>query len=266
MHRARHLIHRLRQGGLSWLGGVIRQRFMPVRPGFFRAARTVLANQSGLEIGGPSRFFSRRGSVPVYAWAARIDNVNFAAATTWESNLKDGGDFPFNSVLEPGRQYLREAGDLHGIDANACDFVLSSHCLEHVANPLGALREWHRVTRPGGHLLLVLPDPRRTFDHRRPPTTLAHLREDLSQGTGEDDLTHLPEILALHDLQRDPGAGSRAEFETRSRANVRNRCLHHHLFDSVLIRAILTETGWNVLAVETIAPLHLVAWARKSAS
>ena len=262
----RRLIHRLRHGGLAWLYGAVRQRIAPARPVFCPAVEKGLRGGRGLEIGGPSGLFSRRGGVPAYAWAAHLDNVNFAAATAWESGLRDGGEFRYDAAQPVGRQYLREAVNLQGIPDHAYDFILSSHCLEHVANPLAALREWRRVTRPGGHLLLALPDPSRTFDHRRPVTTLAHLHDDFDRWTGEDDLTHLPEILALHDLARDPSAGSPAEFEARSSANISNRCLHHHVFDLALVRAILTETGWEVLAAERLAPLHLVAWARNPAA
>jgi ADP-heptose:LPS heptosyltransferase/predicted SAM-dependent methyltransferase len=37
------------------------------------------------------------------------------------------------------------------------DFVFSSHLLEHLDDYAGALKEWWRVIRPGGHLLLYLP-------------------------------------------------------------------------------------------------------------
>jgi ADP-heptose:LPS heptosyltransferase len=37
------------------------------------------------------------------------------------------------------------------------DFVFSSHCLEHLVDYKGALREWWRVIKPGGHLCLYLP-------------------------------------------------------------------------------------------------------------
>jgi len=39
----------------------------------------------------------------------------------------------------------------------------------------------------GGMLVLVVPHPKRTFDHRRPVTTMAHLLEDERGETGEDD-------------------------------------------------------------------------------
>ena len=111
------------------------------------------------------------------------------------------------------------------------DFILSSHNLEHFANPVKALQEWKRVTRPGGGLILVLPDYSKTFDHRRTPTTVDHMFEDFERDTQEDDLTHLPEILEKHDISLDPGVASADEFHRRSLDNFNNRCLHHHVFD-----------------------------------
>ena len=259
----RKLVFHLRHGGLPWLLGAIRNRFWPITPGLAPAALAATQDKAGLEIGGPSRVFSPRGIVPVYRRAARIDNINFASGTAWESDLRDGGEFKFESSKPPGRQFLREATCLTHLPDAAYDFILSSHCLEHVANPLAALREWGRVTRDGGHLLLILPDPPGTFDHRRPTTTLAHLREDFDRHTGEDDLTHLPEILALHDLTRDPAAGSAAEFRERGARNPENRCLHHHVFDLKLMQEALAESGWEVLGTEQVRPIHLVALARK---
>jgi SAM-dependent methyltransferase len=260
------LFFRLRHGGLPWLFSTLRDRIWPARPALAPAARAAVRGKAGLEIGGPSGLFSQRGILPVYPDAARIDNVNFASGTAWESGLRDGGDFPFDAARPPGRQYLREATRLEGVADAAYDFILSSHCLEHVANPLAALCEWGRVTRAGGHLLLVLPDAPGTFDHRRPVTALAHLREDFARQTGEDDLTHLTEILAAHDLTRDPAAGTAGEFQARSGRNPENRCLHHHVFDLDLLRAILAETGWEVLGAEKVRPFHLIALARKKAT
>ena len=56
--------------------------------------------------------------------------------------------------------------------------MLASHVLEHVANPLRLLDEVHRVLRPDGLLLLLLPDRHTTFDRTRAPTSLEHLMDD----------------------------------------------------------------------------------------
>ena len=257
------LLGRLRHGGLSWLAAALRERVVPARTSFHSSAATVLRNGSALEIGGPSRLFRVRGGVPAYAWLSRVDNINFASATAWETGLRDGGDFPFHPAKPPGRQLLREASALVGVPDGAYDALISSHCLEHLADPLRALREWRRVVRPGGHMVVAVPDPVLTFDHRRPVTTLPHLVSDFERQTGEHDLSHLDEVLSLHDLRLDPAAGTRPEFERRCRDNFRHRCLHHHVFDLALLEASLSKAGWEVLAAEKLAPLHLVAWARK---
>ena len=45
-----------------------------------------------------------------------------------------------------------------GVEDNVYDFVHSSHCLEHVRNPSVALKNWVRICKPGGHLVLLFPD------------------------------------------------------------------------------------------------------------
>jgi len=100
----------------------------------------------------------------------------------------------------------------------------------------------------------------------RPLTTLAHLRDDFARATGEDDLTHLDEILSRHGLRRDPWAGSPAKFSACSRHNAKNRCLHHPVFDLSLQRAVLEECGWHVVGAEAVRPLHPLTLARRPGS
>lgn len=42
---------------------------------------------------------------------------------------------------------------------NDCyNFVHSSHCLEHLVNPALAIRNWVRICKPGGHIVIIVPD------------------------------------------------------------------------------------------------------------
>lgn len=41
---------------------------------------------------------------------------------------------------------------------NTYDFVLSSHCLEHMQDPFEAIKNWLRILKPHGHMVLVVPD------------------------------------------------------------------------------------------------------------
>lgn len=212
-------------------------------PGFARY-REAVAGRSALEIGGPSLAF--KTIVPVYPFLSHVDGANFASRTVWEGSVTAGMHFCYFGS-RTGQQYVLEATHLSGIRDGQYECLISAHCLEHVANPLKALLEWRRVMQKGAPLVLILPDKSRNFDHRRPDTQFEHLLEDFEQGVNETDLTHLDEIIRLHDLELDPGAGTLDNFERRSRENFVNRTLHHHVFSESLIRSVLGHTGFEVL-------------------
>lgn len=67
----------------------------------------------------------------------------------------------WDQVTPDCRRFDLEHGDAQRIDEyvdEEFDFVYSSHCLEHLADPVDALRRWWGLVRPGGHLILVVPD------------------------------------------------------------------------------------------------------------
>src|SRR3990172_3786519 len=80
---------------------------------------------------------------------------------------------------------------LSPIADNSLDFVIASHLHEHVPNPLGLIRECHRVLRNNGVLYLAAPDKNYTFDRDRQRTTLAHLIQDMENNTTIVDEAHL---------------------------------------------------------------------------
>jgi len=132
-----------------------------------------------------------------------------------------------------------DAAAIRSLPSDTYDFVLSSHNIEHLANPIAAMGEWLRVLRDGSYLVLVVPHKDGTFDHRRPITALSHLIEDYDACTAEDDTTHLAEILDLHDLTKDPSVSSLAEFREIAIRNATERRLHHHVFDTRLVMQLL---------------------------
>jgi SAM-dependent methyltransferase len=249
------------EDAITWAGAIGR-RAIGRSARCFSGYRRLFSERVGLEIGGPSPLFQRLGGFPVYQFVGRIDNCNFAPNTEWSAHVP-GRTFIYDRRRAPGEQFLYEAHSLRDIPEESYDFVLSANALEHVANPVRALMEWIRVLKKGGPLLVAVPNKVLTFDHRRTVTTLAHLLEDYEQQIEEDDLTHLPEILALHDLRRDPPAGDFAAFKARSERNLENRCLHHHVFDIDVVDALLRHLGLRVLAVECVADYQIIAMAQK---
>lgn len=250
-------------GGLSAVLGAIVRRIRMPQARSFAVCRGIVDGTHGIEIGGPSPIFARGGLLPVYPLAAQVDNVNFARTTIWEGAIGEGESFIFRPGKASGRQFIAEGADLRTIPAGSYDFVLSSHMLEHTANPLRALAGWARLLRPGGALILVVPHRDGTFDHRRPATTLQHLVEDFEHEMGEDDLTHLQEVLELHDVSRDPGVSDVGTFRERASRNAEIRSMHHHVFDTRLAVDAVCWSGFEVAAVEPLAPYHIVVLARK---
>jgi len=59
-----------------------------------------------------------------------------------------------------------DAHDLAGVADECFDFVYSSHLLEHLDDPARALRNWWRVLKAGGYLILYVPE-RDLFERKR---------------------------------------------------------------------------------------------------
>lgn len=70
----------------------------------------------------------------------------------------------YDSVLGSGdAQYLSEVAD------GTYDFVVSAHCLEHMHNPAESLENWLRVVKPGGFLIVTVPEYE-LYEHKHWPS------------------------------------------------------------------------------------------------
>jgi SAM-dependent methyltransferase len=112
--------------------------------------------------------------------------------------------------------YFGDACDLPFHD-DSVNYVASSHLLEHVANPLEALKEWTRAIRHGGYIYMVIPDRRFTFDSRRSVTEPAHMLHDFRAGVNQVDGTHIDDFVFGIDWNTfSPGTALNDRDEARS--------------------------------------------------
>lgn len=51
-----------------------------------------------------------------------------------------------------------DAQFMEGVPDASFDFVHSSHCLEHMNDPQKALQNWMRILKPGGFMIVLVPD------------------------------------------------------------------------------------------------------------
>jgi len=84
-----------------------------------------------------------------------------------------------------------DAQFMEGASDNSYDFVHSSHCLEHLNNPVEGLVNWLRIVRPGGYLIITVPDEDlyeqgifpSTFNHDHKHTFTIYKKESWSKSS-----------------------------------------------------------------------------------
>jgi SAM-dependent methyltransferase len=235
------------------------------RKAIFTPIIAELTNKSGLEIGGPSKVFHEYGILPIYPIIRSLDGCNFSEKTLWEGRVKKGKTYNYYKQKK-GRQFVCEATDLIDIPSSSYDFLVSSHCLEHIANPLKALKEWLRVLVKGGTLILSVPDRRRCYvtkDHMRVRTSIEHLIDDMKNDVGENDLTHLPETEKIHNFRLKHVSYEQKLFIARYLQNDKYRCIHHHVFDKKLVKEIFRYLRVKVIYIGSDILSNLVAMGKK---
>lgn len=180
-------------------------------------------------------------------------NVRYVDRWKPEENLRlfpelgDGVVFPMPDIIAD----LNVEG-LSMLPDGSEDFVIASHLIEHLVDPLAQLSEMHRALRPGGVALIVLPDRRYTFDRARSATTLTHLIADHENGVQVPDDAHIEEFLIYTegwDSKRD-AAKRESTFESHKRRSFHVHCWTQEEFLSVLRYSIAKmKLAWELLDV-----------------
>lgn len=132
------------------------------------------------------------------------------------------------------------------------DFVVCSHVLEHLADPIGMLDQIHRVLRPGGVLALVLPDRRASFDHARSGTTVAHLIAE--HGAHVVDDAHIFDFLEhaapfwadtpLAPLHKFPATPDHVRWH-------RARSVHAHCWTEPEFAPLIERGDWSIVEADS---------------
>lgn len=202
---------------------------MPAQSKPYRVEGLRLLTGNGLEIGA----FHQPSEVPD---AARVDYFDAIDEKKAAELFPEIAADSFVKV-----SYFGDL-DLGGLDQfleGTFDFLIISHVLEHVANPVKVLRAVFRVVRRGGLVVLAIPDKHFTFDRGRELTTFKHLWKDYQDDVCESSDEHYIDFLksAGPHVFDEPPEGLPGHI---SRARTRRE--HAHVWDSPSFRAFLSES------------------------
>lgn len=184
----------------------------------------------GLEIGALHRPFP----LPAGARVRYVDRLTTAQLREEYPGLA-GEPLAEVSVVD-------DAQWLATIAAGTQDFVVAGHVLEHTEDPIGALKAQLRVLRPGGVLVLALPDRRRDLDALREPTSLEHVLADHREGPARSRAAHYREWSGLVD--RPLGLVAEADVEAHAvRLERGGHDIHFHCWTLAELVAQLPAFG-----------------------
>jgi predicted SAM-dependent methyltransferase len=150
---------------------------------------------------------------------ARVRYADVASAETLHKMFPD-----IESIRPP--DIISDIESMQGINDESEDFVIANHVLEHVEDPLQALKSINRVLRPSGVAFLSLPDKRFTFDKDRKLTSLEHLIKDHEDGPDWSLAEHYTEWCTFVDGLRGAAHEQKVALMLKERSNI-----HFHVWD-----------------------------------
>jgi SAM-dependent methyltransferase len=161
------------------------------------------------------------------------------------TNLESGAAFPKPDIVAN-----LDVDRLAALADESQDFVIASHLLEHLADPLTQIGEIHRVLKPGAVVLVFLPDRRYTFDRKRSATPLAHLITEHRQRVTVVSDEHIEDYLRKTDVW-DPSwtpEQEREQFDLNRQRSIHVHCWSEDEFLPVIEYTVLEMAmQWELL-------------------
>ena len=138
---------------------------------------------------------------------------------------------------------------LRALDDESQDFVIASHVLEHLANPLAMLGEIHRVLRSGASPRAA-PRPSAYVDRDRLPTPVQHLVAEYEADVTTVSDAHIEDFLPASGNGVTTGARmpARQEIDRQRQRSIHVHCWSQDEFPDTLLHVI--ETGhqpWDLV-------------------
>lgn len=119
-------------------------------------------------------------------------------------------------------EIIDEGSTLATVKDETFDYLVAAHVLEHIDDPILALKNWIRVVKPGGHIVIAVPDMRLCDEEHRALSTVDHFQRDHGEGPQVSAEYHYRE----HGLNPDEYTGEKlAEY-----IKDHERMIHYHTF------------------------------------
>jgi SAM-dependent methyltransferase len=158
---------------------------------------------------------------------------------------------------------------LSPVPACSLDVVIACHVIEHLANPIATLREFERVLRHGGRLVLIVPDRTATFDSVRQPTPLSYVLAKFHQGVAQVDDEEIQEFCSAIYYQPPIHPPAVREWHNPQGLNAelrelhRRRSIHVHCWSPEEFASLIAGLLADGLVAWKFAGLYLPGEPRK---
>ncbi|MFM7207902.1 MAG: methyltransferase domain-containing protein [Planctomycetaceae bacterium] len=140
---------------------------------------------------------------------------------------------------------LTDFDSIENVADASLDFLVACHVIEHTRDPIGSIASAWSKLKPGGRLVLVVPDKERTFDRRRPVTPLDHFVEDHCAPGRSRDYAHDEEFYTLSQPIAEDKRRAKVERMFAERYAIHYHAWTHDAFAELLAHVDREVCSWT---------------------